>query len=139
MAGTFLTQLPNGQTLPDSYYIQAQVKLNSPNSQFGFYYHSKPDGYYTIMFNSNTWTANYTDKNGTQTSLTSIPLHGTQLDGTVTVDIVIQGSNFIYYVNGVQQGTANGAFGDSNSGGNIGLAVGPNSDVSFKNFAIYTA
>ncbi|GCE02905.1 hypothetical protein KDAU_02340 [Dictyobacter aurantiacus] len=140
-AGTFLTQLPNGQTLPDSYYIQAQVKLNTPGSQFGFYYRYKPDGgYYTVMFNSTSWTTTYTDKNGNPSQLASIGLHGTQLDSdTATIDILVQGNNFIYYVNGVQQGTASGNFGDSNTGGSIGLTVASGSDVSFKNVAIYTA
>ncbi|GHO82941.1 serine/threonine protein kinase [Dictyobacter formicarum] len=139
VAGTFLTQLPNGQTLPDNYYIQAQVKINTPGGQFGFYYHNKSDSYYTVMFSSSTWTANYTDKNGTQNQLASIGLNGTQLDGTATIDILVQGSTFYYYINGVKQGTASGNFGDSNSGGNIGLTVAPGSDVSFKNVAIYSA
>ncbi|GLV56275.1 hypothetical protein KDH_31170 [Dictyobacter sp. S3.2.2.5] len=140
-AGTFLTQLPNGQTLPDSYYIQAQVKLNTPGSQFGFYYHYKSDGgYYTVMFNSASWTTTYTDKNGNASQLASIGLHGTQLDSdTATIDILVQGSSFIYYVNGIQQGTASGNFGDSNTGGDFGLTVASGSDVSFKNVAIYTA
>jgi serine/threonine protein kinase len=132
-AGAILTQLPGGGSLPSSYYIQVQVTLNTPNSTFGIYYHRTSSAYYDVMFNANEWISYYQG----HPPLGNTSLNGVSLGNTVTVDIKISQGTFDYYINNVHQGYSTGGYGDTDTGGNIGLTVGQNSDVSFKNLAIY--
>ncbi|GCE24645.1 hypothetical protein KDA_01290 [Dictyobacter alpinus] len=139
LSGAFLTQLPNRQALPASYYIQVEVKVNTPGSQFGVYYHKADDVSYNVMFDDESWTSYYNAKGGAPSQLATVGLHGTAISGLTTINIIVQGGNFVYFVNGVQQGTAISGFGGTDNGGEIGLTVAPGSDVSFQNFQIYTA
>jgi len=57
-----------------------------------------------------------------------------KVEGTITIDIVVQDNSFNFYLNHVFQGHAlSGAY----TGGVIGLAVDVGGTVSFKNLAIY--
>ncbi|GER85920.1 hypothetical protein KDW_00820 [Dictyobacter vulcani] len=139
LAGTFLTQLPNSQTLPDSYYIQVEVKQNTPGSLFGVYYHKADQSSYNVMFDNNSWYSYFNKADGSPTQIASVALHGTEISGLTTVDILVQNNSFTYYINGEYQGHANSGFGGTDNGGEIGLTVAPGSDVSFQNLEIYTA
>jgi serine/threonine-protein kinase len=133
-AGAILTQLPNGKSLPSSYYIQVQVALNTASSQFGIYFYKSSNAYYAATFNANGWDSYYQNQNQ---SLGSSSLNGVTLGKTVTVDILVTPGLFTYYINNVSQGSSQSEYGGTDTGGNIGLTVGQNSDVSFKNLAIY--
>jgi serine/threonine protein kinase len=130
-AGTILT-LPGGASLPSSYYIQVQITLNTPNSQFGIYYHWSSNAYYVVTFDANGWLSSYQDQ-----KLGSSALNDVNLAQTVTVDILVDQGNFTYYINNIHQGDSSGGYGGTDTGGNIGFTVSSGSDVSFKNLAIY--
>ncbi len=138
-AGTILTKISNGTPLPSSYYIQVQVTLNTPDSQFGIFYHWSSNLNYEYIVNSNTWGPYY-NMNGSPTLMTEqlYPISGTTLDKTATIDITVNQGSFHYYINGEPEGNANGAYGGTSTGGDIGFTVSQGSDVSFKNLAIYT-
>jgi hypothetical protein len=53
----------------------------------------------------------------------------------ITIDIVVHGSRFTFYLNGHKQGEASSSFYPS---GTIGLAADTGADVFFRNLAIYT-
>lgn len=134
-AGTILTKIP-GVSLPSSYYIQVQATLNKPDSQFGIYYHKSANVNYAYMVNSSEWNS-YCYIDGSATQLSFYSIQGVTFDKTVTVDIIVDRGSFSYFIDGTQTGTASSQYAGINTGGNIGLTVGPGSDVSFKNLAIY--
>ncbi len=139
LAGTFLNHLPGNQSIPATYVVQTQATLKS-NSQgpFGiiFYNQSGQSTSYAFIIDpsTNTWTANYYHKG--QTQLIHTQALQTQIEGTVTIDVVVSGNNYYLYINGTQQGTANSGYG--NTTGSIGLVVEPGADVAFKNILLYT-
>ena len=52
----------------------------------------------------------------------------------MTIDIIVQGDTFTFYLNGDRQGQA---ISKTYPGGTNGLAVDVGADVFFSNFAIY--
>ncbi|GAC1360101.1 MAG: hypothetical protein PVSMB5_29340 [Ktedonobacteraceae bacterium] len=139
-AGTFLNTLPGNQSFPATYVVQTEATLKSGSQgQFGivFYRHTGDQATnYAFIIDpaSGTWTANYYDANG-QHMLHTQALQ-TRIEGTVTIDLVIAGSNFYLYINGTREGAANTGFGNTN--GSFGLLVQPGADVAFKNTLLYT-
>jgi hypothetical protein len=57
-----------------------------------------------------------------------------QLHGFITIDIVVHGNTFTFYLNGVYQGRAESP---TYTTGTLGFAVDTGADVYIKNLAIY--
>ncbi len=141
LAGMFLDKFPNGYGIPNDYVLQVQIN-ESPNSQggFGVFFRNQPglihQGTFSfLLFPQGTWEANvYNDSTGQRTTLFS---HRAtiQYDGLITIDIVIHGNTFTFYLNGHKQGMAISALYPS---GTIGLAADSKTNVFFRNLAIYT-
>lgn len=143
ITGTILNELPNNQPLPSDYVIQVQVNVGAAQQgQFGVFYRVQTGGQtgaYAFLIDQATkrWGGYKYDATGAGSLLTSgtFPLQA-KLTGTLTLDVVVQGSNFSFYVNGVQEGLDYS--GGQNSSGTVGLAADAGADVTFKNLAVYT-
>ena len=140
LAGTFLDKFPNGYGIPDDYVLEVQVSEGS-NSQggFGVFFRNQPglihQGTFSfLVFPRGRWeTSVYNDHTGKRTLLFGDQVT-TPLDGLITIDIVVHGSRFTFYLNGHKQGEASSSFYPS---GTIGLAADTGADVFFRNLAIY--
>jgi len=141
-AGTFLDSMP-GKQMPDNFVLQVQIDMNAgSHGQFGLFFRNQPgtqpQGAYSFILDSAANTDSfyvYDNTTGTASPLfSSLPLQ-TKMSDLVTIDIVVRGSNFSFYVNGTDAG-----HGESShyQGGTIGLAAYPGADVTFKNLALYT-
>ena len=141
LAGTFLDKLPNGYGIPDDYVLQIQVN-ESPTSRgdFGVFFRNQPGDVHQgafsfLIFPQGRWEASvYNDTTGAKTLLHAAETN-VQLDGIVTIDIVIHANSFTFYLNGYKQGSITSNFYPS---GTVGLAVGSSGDAFFRNMAIYT-
>jgi len=138
-AGMILKTLAQGRQLPDSYVIQVQAIVNAAAyGDFGVFFRyqpAAPPGAYAFLVNAaNSWKANvYESGTGSAHTLFSSSVQG-KVEGTITIDIIVQGDRFTFYVNHAVQGYAlSGAY----TGGVIGLAADAGTSVSFKNLAIY--
>jgi serine/threonine protein kinase len=139
-AGVFLSGLHNGQQIPSDYILQVQVSIKpGSHGRFGIFFRNQPgnQGKYAFLLDpsgSGTWSFYaYDNTTGQATQLASFPAQGS-MNGTLTIDIVVQGSNFTPYINGTQQGAGeSGAY----TSGTLGLALESGADISFKNLAIY--
>lgn len=140
LAGTFLTALPKGVSIPNDYMLQVQVSI-APNSQggnFGVFFRnqlgSQKGGYSFLIAASGNWSANaYDNTTGNANNLYSMP-GITAIIGTATLDIIVRGSDFQFYLNGTKLG---GATSSAYTNGTLGLIVDNNADVYFKNLEIY--
>lgn len=141
LAGTFLDKLPNGYGIPDDYVLQIQVN-ESPTSHggFGVFFRNQPGDVHQgafsfLIFPQGRWEASvYNDATGAKTLLHAAEAN-VQLDGLVTIDIVVHANTFTFYLNGYKQGAVTSNFYPS---GTVGLAVGAGGDAFFRNMAIYT-
>ncbi len=143
LAGVFLNTLPNSASYPKDYVVQVQVTVNSASSGgFGVFFRNQPghaqQGAYAFLVypQQNRWEANSYDNNTGARTL----IYGSQLtanvQGTVTIDVVVQGSTFQFYINGQKQG---GVISPTYPSGTIGLAADTGANVYFKNLALYAA
>lgn len=140
LAGTFLTALPKGASIPNDYMLQVQVTV-SPNSRggnFGVFFRNQPGsqqgGYSFLIAPSGNWSANaYDNTTGNASNLYSMP-GITPVSSTATLDITVQGGDFQFYLNGTKLG---GATSQAYTSGTLGLIVDSNADVYFKNLEIY--
>jgi serine/threonine protein kinase len=140
LAGAFLDTLPGGKPVPSDYVLQVQVSA-APNSHgaFGVFFRNQPgaqQGTYSFLLNpAGTWGAyTYDNTSGNASPLVTRPLQA-NINGVVTIDIIVQGNTFTFYVNGVEQGYAQS---EAYPGGTLGLAADAGADVFFKNLAIYS-
>jgi hypothetical protein len=139
LAGTFLDALPGGRAVPTNYVLQVQASA-APDSHgaFGVFFRNQPgaqQGTYSFLLNpAGTWGAySYDNTSGNASPLVTHPLQG-NINGTVTIDIIVQGNTFTFYVNGIEQGYAQSGTYPS---GTLGLAADGGADVFFKNLTIY--
>jgi len=139
LAGAFLDALPGGKPVPGNYVLQVQVSA-APNSHgaFGVFFRNQPgaqQGTYSFLLNpAGTWGAyTYDNTSGSASPLVIRPLQA-NINGVVTIDVIVQGNTFTFYVNGTEQGYAQS---EAYPGGTLGLAAGAGADVFFKNLAIY--
>ncbi|MBV9712600.1 MAG: protein kinase, partial [Ktedonobacteraceae bacterium] len=124
VAGIFLTKLSKGQNIPGDFMLQVEVNINSATQgQFGVFFRVQQGspGAYSFMINpGNTWAGNiYNNQSGTSSSLYSGQLVG-KINGTATLDIIVQGDNYTLYINGMKQGDIQSP---AYSDGSLGLAV----------------
>ena len=140
LAGTYLDKLPNGYGIPNDYVLQVQVN-ESPSSHggFGIFFRNQPGDIHQgtfsfLLFPQGRWEANvYDDTTGARTLLHAAEAN-IQLDGLVTINIVIHANTFTFYLNGYKQGSVSSNFYPS---GTLGLAVNSGGDAFFRNLAIY--
>ncbi len=138
LQGTFLTQLPN-QAYPANYVVQVQLQQEqSSHGDFGIYFRNQPgqqQGVYTFLIHPNgTWSATmYNNTTGNPTKLTG----GNFGDAyaSITLAIIVNGSQFTFYANGTMLGTISNA---SYAHGTAGIAVDQGVSVVASNFALYT-
>jgi serine/threonine protein kinase len=138
LQGTFLTQLPN-QAYPANYVVQVQLQQEqSSHGAFGIYFRNQPgqqQGVYTFLIHPDgTWSATmYNNTTGNPTKLTG----GNFGDAyaSVTLAIIVNGSQFTFYANGTMLGTISNA---SYAHGTAGIAVDQEVSVVASNFALYT-
>ncbi|GCE12712.1 serine/threonine-protein kinase [Tengunoibacter tsumagoiensis] len=145
LAGTFLSNLPQQQKIPENFVLQVQVTVNpGSHGQFGVYFHNQPgeqnQGAYSYLVNpeartSQTYT--YADDTGSARGLsTSYPFNPPQTDSsTITIEVIVSNGVYNCYINQNWQGYATS---DQYKGGDIGLAADAGTNVTFKNLAIYT-
>ena len=141
LAGVYLNTLPNTSSFPNDYVIQAQAQeYSSSSGAYGIFFRNQPgltnQGTYSFMLypQQNRWEASIYDAQSGTRSL----LYGSQttlaVQGLVTIDIIVSGDTFQFYVNGQKQG---GAVSPIYPTGTVGLAAGPETNVYFTNLAIY--
>jgi serine/threonine protein kinase len=141
IGGVFLNSLPRGAPIPDNYVLEVQVK-ESPSSQgaFGMFFRvqtgtAHKGAFSYLMDASGHWTGNiYNDTTGQASQLYGRQSRALNASGFTTIDIVVQGSTFSLYFDGVEQGGIESAY---YPGGILGLVAEPGTEVLFKNMAIY--
>jgi serine/threonine protein kinase len=139
LVGTLLISLPNS-AFPSNYVIEVQLKpLNGSQADYGVYFRNQPgnqQGVYTFFIHSNgTWSANvYDNSTGAPTEIARGTLSGAL--GTATVDVVVAGSNFTFYVNGQLVGKTNDG---TYSSGTVGIALDAGGTILASNFALYSS
>lgn len=138
LVGTLLTSLPNG-TFPSNYVIEAQLQpLNGSQADYGIYFRNQSgyqQGVYTFFIHFNgTWSAYvYDNTTGAPTEIARGSLGGT--NGAATVDVVVAGANFSFYVSGQLVGKTNDR---TYSSGTVGIAVDAGGTILTSNFALYS-
>lgn len=139
LAGLYLNTLPNGSPIPTDYVLQIQIN-QSANSygSYGVFFRNQPgsqQGTYSFMLDPSGYWKAYTYDNVTGAASTLYGQKATiQLIGFTTIDIVIHGNTFTFYLNGVYQGAAESPMYTT---GTLGFAVDTGADVHIKNLAIY--
>ncbi len=140
-AGIFLNNLTNGQGIPDNYVLQVQISTGtSTQGDFGVFFRHQPGspiGAYAFLLNTaGVWKGNlYDQRSGTVSTPVSLNVQG-NMAKTFTLDIVVQGDTYNFYVNGKWQGaTESGQY----ASGNLGLVADGSTSVSFKNLVIYAS
>ena len=139
LAGMFLSTLPDGTPIPTNYVLQVQIEQSTHSlSPYGVFFRNQPgsqQGTYSFMLDPSGYWKAYTYDNVTGAANT---LYGhkadVQLNGFTTIDIVIQGNTFLFYLNGVYQGKAKSP---KYPTGSLGFAVDTGADVYIRNLAIY--
>jgi len=87
------------------------------------------------MHSNGTWSAYvYDNTTGAATEIARGPLSGAT--GNATVDVVVVGSNFTFYVNGQSVGKANDGTYPS---GTVGIALDAGGTIFVSNFALYSS
>ncbi|HYX51643.1 MAG TPA: hypothetical protein VE843_17980, partial [Ktedonobacteraceae bacterium] len=140
-SGVFLSSLPTGAPIPDNYVLQVQVKEH-PLSQgaFGIVFRAQPGpthkGAFAFLIHpSGSWVGNiYNDATGQASQLFGRQGRTLNASGFTTIAIVVHGSSFSLYFDGVAQG---GIESPNYPGGILGLVTEPGTEVQFKNMAIY--
>jgi serine/threonine protein kinase len=141
IGGVFLNRLPAGALIPENYVLQVQVR-ESPSSQgaFGVFFRvqtgtAHKGAFSFIITASGHWTGNiYADTTGQASQLYGRQGPALTASDFTTIDIVVQGSTFSLYFNGVEQGGIESA---NYPGGILGLVAEPGTEVQFKNMALY--
>jgi serine/threonine protein kinase len=144
--GTFLEQLPNGAQMPNDFVIQAQIAVNPKSSgSFGIYFRSQSSDHqrsYLFLIDqaSAQWTIYYYNPTAnTYQALNTTPvptLLSNPVQGTVTIDLLVQSNNYGVFINGTNLQGAE-TYTTWYPSGTIGLAVGQGASVTVKNVAIY--
>lgn len=139
LAGLYLNTLPGNKAIPQNYVLQVQVTPR-PNSrgEFGVFFRNQPGaqlGTFSFLLDpTGLWKATIYDNGSGAASTLHADKTTIAINGTTTIDIVINGSSFTFYLNGVYQGDALSVMYPS---GSLGLAADTGADVIFKNLAIY--
>lgn len=136
-----LNTLPENVSIPNDYVLQVQAQpVTAANGTFGVYFRTQSGANHQGSFSfiiqpSGFWNGNgIDDASGQVTSIYGQQGPAISSTSFTTIDIVVQGSTFQLYINGVLQGSISST---SYPDGKLGLAVGAGANVLFKNLAIY--
>jgi serine/threonine protein kinase len=133
-----LNQLPNGQSYPNDYVVQAHM-TSVGQSAFGIYFRSQPGnfqiGSYAFLVSPDgTWEANVYDSiAGNSKPLTSGKQTGIKTDTGVTLTVAVKGTNLSFYINNQLVGTTQD---NTYSSGSVGIAVDHNGEVVVDQFSL---
>lgn len=138
LVGTFLTRVP-GQVYPSNYIIHAQLQqARNSSSDFGIYFRNQAGsqpGVYTFMIHPDgSWSSYvYDNVSGNPTEIA----HGAFGDAhaRVTLDIVVNGSQFTFYANGQQIGSASDA---TYPTGTAGIVLDQGGTIIVSTFTLYS-
>ncbi len=137
LVGTILTAIPNG-TYPSDYVVEAQIQPLTSSSNYGIYFRNQPSseqGVYTFFIHPDgTWDAYiYSNTGGTQSPMASgkIPAGPNK---SLTMTVVVMGSQFAFYINGQPVGHVQDMVYDT---GTVGIAVDAGGTVLVKSFSLY--
>ena len=139
LGGTLLNQLPNGQSYPDDYVVQAHI-MSVGQSTFGIYFRNQPGnlqmGAYTFLVSPDgMWQANvYNNATGALKQLQSGTQTVSKTDTWLTLAVVVQGSKFSFYINNILVGTMQD---NTYPGGTAGIAVDHDGEVVTDQFSLY--
>lgn len=139
LAGLFLTKLPGGSPIPDDYVLQVQISQSASSvSPYGIFFRNQPGsqpGTYSFMLDPSGYWKAYIYDNVTGAESTLYGHKATvQLNSFTTIDIVVHGNTFMFYLNGLYQGMATSPRYPT---GSLGFAVDTGADVYIRNLAIY--
>jgi serine/threonine protein kinase len=138
LANLFLKTFTHTQqsAIPDNYVLQVEVTLSSSQGNFGLLFRNGPQGqaYAFLISPDGTWDVfTYSSATGLLIPLATGPISDS-LQGQFTLDIVVDGDTFDFYLNGDYQGRAISPLYTS---GDVGFAVSAGADIFLKNLAIY--
>ncbi|HYL41942.1 MAG TPA: serine/threonine-protein kinase [Ktedonobacteraceae bacterium] len=146
VAGIFLDKFPNGFGIPNDYVLQVQTNESLTSYDgFGVFFRNQSgvihQGTFSFLlyprsqsYPQDRWEANvYNDTTGKK-ALLYADTTTVRLGSTTTIDIVVHGSTFMFYINGTYQGKASSTLYPT---GTIGLATSGGAQIYFKNMAIY--
>ncbi len=139
LAGTLLINLPGTSTFPSNYVIEAQLQqASSSHADFGIYFRNQPggqQGIYTFLVHPDgSWSSYvYDNTTGNPTPIASGGSIGSAYS-PVVIDIVVNGANFSFYVNGQHVGDATDR---TYSIGTVGIAVDTGGTIFASNFTLY--
>jgi serine/threonine protein kinase len=140
LAGTLLTNLPNNSVFPSNYVIEAQFQqASSSNTDFGIYFRNQPgnaQGIYTFLIHQDgSWSSYvYNNTTGAPTQIASGSTIGDP-HAQMTLDVVVNGANFTFYVNGNQVGSASDS---TYAQGTVGIALDSGGTLFVSKFVLYT-
>jgi serine/threonine protein kinase len=138
LGGVFLNRLTQGRDYPTNYVVEAHMQSVQIGA-FGIYFRNQPgNGYGTytfLVYPDGTWQVNgYDNKTGEHTQLTG----GTQAVSTIgkwiTLDAVVKGSNFSFYINNHLVGTAQDT---TYPTGTVGIAIDHDGEIATDQFSLY--
>jgi hypothetical protein len=139
LAGTFLIKMP-GYPYPSNYVIHAQMQqISNSASDFGIFFRNQSGnqpGVYSFMIHPDgTWSSYvYDNVNGNPTQIASGPSLG-DAHARVTLDIVVNGSHFTFYVNGQQVGSISDT---TYPTGTAGIVLDQSGTIVVSQFALYS-
>jgi hypothetical protein len=137
LAGTFLVGLP-GQPYPGNYVIHVQMQqVKNSSSDFGVFFRNQvgnqPGVYSFFIHPDGSWSSYvYDNANGNPTEIATGSFGDPHAH--VTLDMVVNGSQFTFYANGQQIGSANDA---TYPTGTAGIALDAGATVLVSQFALY--
>jgi serine/threonine protein kinase len=141
LAGTLLLTLPqNAGSYPSNYVIEAQLQqASSSRSDFGIYFRNQPGnaaGIYTFLIHPDgSWSSYvYDNQTGTPTQIDSGGAVANAYS-SLTMDVVANGAEFTFYVNGNKVGSVHDT---TYLTGTAGIAVEAGGTVFASNFYLYT-
>lgn len=138
LVGMFLLDLP-GTGYPSNYVIEAQLREESSSqADFGLYFRNQPgnaEGVYTFLIHPDgSWICNvYDNVTGTPTQIGSGGSVGNPYS-SLKVDVLVNGSNFSFYMNDKLVGNV---FNAQYRSGTAGIAVQAGGSIIVSNFALY--
>lgn len=140
LAGMYLNTLPNGSPVPNDYVLQVQINQSATSfGPYGVFFRNQPgtqQGTYSFMLDPSGYWKAYTYDNVTGAASTLYGHKATvPLNGFITIDIVVHGNTFMFYLNGVYQGEAKSP---TYPTGSLGFAVDTGAAVYIRNLAIYS-
>jgi hypothetical protein len=139
LAGIILGALPNHALYPSNYVVEAQLQEDtSSQADFGLYFRNQPgdaQGIYTFLIHPDgSWGSYVYDNNTGAPTQISTGSAGVYAHAQITLDVVVNGSSYTFYVNGQQVGQAHDTTYQS---GTAGVVIDAGGTIAVSSFALY--